>query len=95
MRAPYSNKTFGSTFKGVPIIEHYRADGKGLYVSGQLRIPRTWEIKGKDQVCVTDTEGTFCHRFQRNTKYPDEYVSRRMPDSWMTVIKVEGGIPEF
>lgn len=95
LRALFSNKTFRSTFKGVAVAEHYRADGKGLYISAQQRIPRTWQIKGNDQVCVTDTDGTFCYRFQRNKKNRDEYVSRRLPDHWMAVIKIEDGIPQF
>lgn len=95
LRALYSNKTFRSTVGGVGVVEHYRADGKGLILSGHLRTPRTWEIKGNDQVCVTDTGGTFCYRFQRHEKNRNEYVSRRMPGNYMVVIKVEDGIPEF
>ena len=95
LRALYSNKTFRSSVGGVAVVEHYRADGKGLIVAGELRRPRTWEIKGADQVCVTDADGTFCYRFQRNEKYPNEYVSRRTPGNYMVVIKVEVGVPQF
>ena len=30
LRALHSNKTFRRTFMGVPVVEHYRADGKGI-----------------------------------------------------------------
>ncbi|MBM4348202.1 MAG: DUF3990 domain-containing protein [Deltaproteobacteria bacterium] len=103
LRALCSNKTFRSTFGGGPIVEHYRADGKGIFISGEIRTPRTWEVKGNDQVCFSSEKGTDCCRFQRNKKYPDEYVRRCTYDSewgrelrvFMTILKVEDGIPEF
>lgn len=94
LRVLYSNKTFRSTYAGVTVVEHYRADGKGLLVSGQQRTPRTWEVKGSE-VCTNDASGTFCHRFQRSKKNPDEYVYRREPGNYLAVIKVEDGIPQF
>jgi hypothetical protein len=96
LRALFSNKTFRGTYGGVSVVEHYRADGKGLVIyAGEQPIPRTWEIKGNDQVCVTDTSGTSCRRFQRHKRDRGEYVSRSEPSKSMRVIRVEDGIPEF
>jgi len=99
LRALYSNKTFRSTYLGVPVVEHYRADGKGILISGELRIPCTWEVKGNDQVCVSDEKGTTCYQFQRHKRNRDEYVRTRLKTSqlgaFMTILKVEDGIPEF
>ncbi len=96
LQALYSNKTFRSTFAGVPIVQHYRADGKGISIFGDIRITQTWEVKGNDQVCVSDAlKGTDCCRFQRSKKSPDEYVRRCTYESIMTILKVEDGIPEF
>jgi len=101
LRALHSNKTFRSTFSGVPVVEHYRADGKGILISAELRIPCTWEVKGNDQVCISFQEGTDCFRFQRSKKNPDEYVrtrtqhGTRRATSSMEILKVEDGIPEF
>lgn len=98
LRTLYSNKTFRSTFWGVPEIEHYRADGKGIRISGEERIPRTWEVKGNDQVCTSDEKiGTNCCRFQRYKKNPDEYVRRCQHGSinYMGTFMVEDGTPEF
>jgi hypothetical protein len=95
LRALYSNKTFRHTYMGVPIAEHYRADGKGIIISVELRIPCTWEVKGNDQVCVSDEKGTNCCRFQRHKKNRDEYVQRCTRDASMHILKVEDGIPEF
>jgi hypothetical protein len=100
LRALYSNKTFRWTEGGVPVVEHYRADGKGILISGELRTPCTWEVKGNDQVCVSSEKGTDCYQFQRNKKYPGEYVKKTIKTSQdhpsgMTIFKVEDGIPEF
>lgn len=81
---------------GVPVVEHYRADGKGIYISAELRNPRTWEVKGKDQVCTSDArKGKDCCRFQRSKKNRDEYVRRCQYDSYMGTFMVEDGVPEF
>ena len=96
LRALFSNKTFRSTVGGVPVVEHYRSDGKGILIGGENRVPRTWEVKSNDQVCVSDaTKGTDCCRFQRSKKNRDEYVRRCQYDSYMGTFMVEDGIPEF
>lgn len=94
LRALHSNKTFKRTFMGVPVVEHYRADGKGILISADLRMPCTWEVKGNDQVCISDERGKFCWKYQRSKKNPEEYV-RRNPEGYMQVLKVEDGIPDF
>jgi hypothetical protein len=94
LKTLHSNKTFKGTHGGVPIVEHYRADGKGIRISGEQREPLTWEVKG-DQVCVPLMGLTACWQFQRSKKTPDEYVRREPKHGWMDVIKVEDGIPEF
>ncbi len=39
----------------------YRADGTGtLYSWGGAAIPRTWEVKGDDQICVGARQETRC-----------------------------------
>ncbi len=80
---------------GVSVVEHYRADGKGILISGELRIPRTWEVKGNDHVCVSSEKGTNCCTFQRHKKNRDEYVRRCTYEAAMYILKVEDGIPEF
>ena len=94
LRALHSNKTFKLSFGGVPIVEHYRADGKGIWISGEQREPFTWEVKG-DHVCVLYPNQTHNWQFQRNKKNPDEYVRRDANMPLMQVIKVEDGIPQF
>jgi len=94
LRALHSNKTFRYTSMQLPVVEHYRADGKGIWISAQQRAPITWEVKG-DQVCISYPDQTLCWDYQRSKKNPDEYVRRCPSNAWMAVVTVENGIPEF
>ena len=94
LRTLHSNKTFRGTFWDKPFVEHYRADGKGIWISAEQRLPFTWEVKG-DQVRVLYPNRTHNWQFQRNKKNVDEYVRRDPNMAVMQVIKVEDGIPEF
>jgi len=95
LRAIYSNKTFRGKAFGEPFVAHYRSDGKGILISGELRTPRTWEVKGKDQVCVTDAMATNCFKFQRNKTNRNEIVATQVKDRFLLQFTVEDGIPEF
>ena len=97
LRTLHSNKTFKMTDDGVPVVEHYRVDGKGIVVYGEQRRPITWEIKGNDQVCVSSQAGTTCWTFQHSKKNPEEYVRRGVVSGmpYMQFFKIEDGIPQF
>ena len=96
LRALHSNKTFRCHLRESPYLEHYRADGKGMLVySKEWRVACTWEVKGNDQVCVSDVTGTDCYQFQRSTRTPGEYVRKNTKDSWTLIFRVEDGIPQF
>jgi len=95
LRALHSNKTFKFTFMGVPVVANYRADGKGLLISADLRMPCTWEVKGNDQVCISDERSNFCWKYQHSKKNPEEYVRTSTPGGHMQILKVEDGIPDF
>lgn len=95
LRALYSNTTFeGTGPNGGHFVGYYRADGRGLLVSGGQRIARTWKVKG-DEVCLTDLRGTRCYRFQRNRLHRDEIVARQVPGGWQVSFTVKKGVPNF
>jgi hypothetical protein len=96
LRALYSNKTFrGKGSGGTPFVGHYSADGRGILIQGDRRTPRTWAVKGEDQVCVTHDWGTDCYTFQRNGKNRNEIIGRHVAYGWIVRFTVEDGIPEF
>ena len=77
LRALYSNKTFkGKDYLDRPWVGHYRADGQGVMVIHDgTRIPRTWSVKGNDQVCLKLPWETACYRLQRHAAKPATYRS--------------------
>lgn len=93
LRALYSNKTF----RGNGWIGHYRADGTGVLIfAGAKPAPRTWEVRGKDQVCATPESGTTrCATFKRSTKDPRQILLTFVQDNVSTLFTVEDGVPNF
>jgi hypothetical protein len=95
LRALYSNTTFeGTGPNGGHFVGYYRADGRGLLISGSQRVARTWKVEG-DKVCVKDTSGTNCYRFQRNRLHHDRIAGRQVPDGWEFAFTVKKGVPNF
>lgn len=98
LRALYSNKTFRFMHAevGKPAAVYYRADGKAVMVLMDRRYPRTWEIKGKDQVCINDDiRGHLCYRVLRNPKKPGEILLNPTNGGMGSFMTVEDGIPNF
>jgi hypothetical protein len=96
LRAIYANKTLrGTGGAGMPFVSHYSADGRGILIQGDNRTPRTWAVKGKDQVCVTHEKGTDCFTFERNRKNRNEIIGRHVTQPWSFTATVEDGIPKF
>jgi len=100
LRALYSNKTHRQkSYSGEAWVTHYRADGKALFVLGERRIPRTWEVKGNDQVCwKDDIQGQSCVRVERNKQNPSEIMTQSAGGNFALVggmVRIEDGIPQF
>ena len=93
LRALYSNKTF----RGNGWVGHYRADGKAMVIIAAGKPDaRTWEIKGNDQVCITQGDGIVnCQRLQRNRKKPNEVILTNQRTGMTLNVTVEDGIPKF
>jgi hypothetical protein len=96
LRALYSDKTHRSR----AFVSYFRADGQGIYVAqgSDTRVPRTWRVKGNDQVCVGPKGGDpLCFRYQRNAKNPAEVlaVGESRGQRVMLWFTVEDGIPKF
>jgi len=67
----------------------YRADGTGtLYSWGGAQMPRPWEIKGDDQVCVTARQITQCWQLEKNTTDPTLYRSIEVATGTVTEIRM-------
>lgn len=96
LRSIYSDKTFkGKGGDGVPFVSHYRADGAGIMIRQGQRTSRTWKVQGKDQVCITDPQGTNCFRLQRHKRDRAEIVGQHVSQHWIFQATVEEGVPQF
>jgi len=51
----------------------YFPDGTGTLYSWGAKIPRTWEVKGDDQICISAREKTKCYKLERNSDNPGLY----------------------
>jgi hypothetical protein len=56
----------------------YFPDGTGTLYAWGAQIPRTWSVKGDDQVCVTARSETICYQLKRNSDYPNLYRARNV-----------------
>ena len=51
----------------------YCSDGTGILTFMGHTYPRTWKIKGNDQICITVRSEEKCHFYEEHTKYLDVY----------------------
>ena len=96
LRAIYANKTFKGTIEdGSTFVSHYTADGRGLMIYKGQTTPRTWEVKGNDQVCVVDVTGTNCFAYWRHRDKQNQFKGMHVVKRWTFEVTVEDGIPKF
>jgi hypothetical protein len=97
LRALYSNKTFkGKDWMDRPWVGHYRADGRGvMLIHDGSRIPRTWAVEGKDQVCIESQFPRVCVQIQRDKARVGVYRAINIANDMKTVFVVEDGVPQF
>jgi len=93
LRALYSNKTF----RGHGWVGHYRPDGRGIVITDAGgRFPRTWQVKGNDQICVTTEVGApDSYRSKRHSKNRNEILLTGVENGVSRQFTVEEGVPKF
>lgn len=47
----------------------YCQDGTGMLTFRGQSIPRTWRIKGNDQVCIATGAGERCYQYEQHSQY--------------------------
>ena len=63
----------GETARG-----EYHADGTGVVHEYGGTFPRTWTVKGDDQICITVDDADQCYQFETNTTSPNLFRAREM-----------------
>jgi hypothetical protein len=69
----------------------YFPDGTGILYSWGAQIPRTWEVKGDDQLCLSAREKTKCYKLDRNNDKPDLFRVHDLVTGKMYQITVTEG----
>lgn len=69
----------------------YHPDGTGILHAWGASIPRTWSVKGKDQVCITAERETQCYQFELNSKDPALYRARNLENDEITEFRITEG----
>jgi len=86
----------GKDYLDRPWIAHYRADGRGVLITHDgSRIPRTWAVEGKEQVCVESQFPRVCFRLQRDKAQAGMYRIINVANDMTTVFVAEDGVPQF
>ncbi len=69
----------------------YNADGTGIVSAWGATIPRTWTIKGEDQLCVTAEQVTSCYQIERNSDNEALYRARDVVSGTVVEFQVADG----
>ena len=78
---------------GVIAIGEYYADGTAKIEAWGETFPRTWKVRGDDQVCYTSETETNCYTYEQNLAVPGEYRSRHVETGESIVFHVSGTDP--
>jgi len=76
--------------KGVVAIGEYYEDGTAKIEAWGETFPRTWEVRGDDQVCYSSTTETNCYTFEQNLDVPGEYRVRHVETGELISFRVSG-----
>ncbi len=82
---------------GVTAVGAYHPDGTAEIRAWNETFPRTWEVKGDDQVCYTSEEGqTNCYTFEQNLDDALEFRARHIESGEMFIFRaVDGKTRQF
>lgn len=73
----------------------YFADGTAKIEAWGETFPRTWEVRGEDQVCYISATETNCYTYEQNLDAPLEYRARHVETGELTVFRVSGTEPRI
>ena len=70
----------------------YSPDGTGMLYSWGASIPRTWALKGDDQVCITEENGeALCYQFEISGGTPGLYRARNVATGETAEFRMDNG----
>jgi len=79
--------------EGVVATGEYYEDGTAKIEAWGEMFPRTWEVRGDDQVCYASITETSCYTFEKNLVVPGEYRARHVETGELFSFRVSGTDP--
>jgi hypothetical protein len=76
---------------GSKAVARYNRDGTGVLEARGDRFDRTWEIRGRDQVCIGLGQPVNCCRVERNADSQDDYRALNLSTGESLVFTVRPG----
>jgi hypothetical protein len=80
---------------GVTATGEYYADGTAKIEAWGETFPRTWEVRGDDQVCYMSVTETNCYSFEQNLDAPGEFRARHVETGELITFHVSGTDPRI
>jgi hypothetical protein len=80
---------------GVTATGEYYADGTAKIDAWGETFPRTWELRGDDQVCYMSVTETNCFTYEQNLDAPGEYRARNVETGELITFHVSGMDPQI
>jgi hypothetical protein len=80
---------------GVIATGEYYEDGTARIEAWGEIFPRTWEVRGDDQVCYSSTTETNCYTFEQNLDVPGEYRATHIETGESFSFRVSGTDPRI
>ena len=69
----------------------YRPDGTGTLHAWGASIPRFWEVKEGNRICITAERKTTCYQIERNSDNQSRYRARNIETGMIAEFKVTAG----
>ena len=90
LEALFSDTVQTATLKdGVTAVATYNSDGTGELKAWGDTFPRSWELKGDDQVCIRISDDSRCFTIEVDASSPRTYRARVVPTGETVIFEVE------
>ena len=92
LKSLFSDAVIVTTLKdGVKAEARYNRDGTGELRAWGDTFPRTWEVRGKDQVCIGISNDTICYKVERNADTQRQYRAKDLSTGEIFELTIESG----
>jgi hypothetical protein len=90
LSALFKDTVMTATLKdGVTATATYNSDGTGELKAWGDTFPRSWQVKGEDQVCIGIEDRTRCYNVEKDTTVSNQYRARDVDNGETVIFSVD------